>query len=322
MVAQSIGKSKIKVGVSSCLLGQKVRYDSGHKRDRYVTDVLGRYFKFVPVCPEVELGMGVPRESVELRGKIDSPRMVGNKTGTDWTVKMNRFVKKRLRQLESENLSGYILKKKSPSCGMERVKIYDANGVPSRKARGLWGGGLLGFFPILPVEEEGRLNDPRLRENFIVRVFAFHNLQQLFTGRFDRGEVVQFHMINKYLLLAHSQKHYKQMGQLVAAVKKYRPTEFKEKYTSLFMEALRYKTTTRKNTNVVHHILGFLKNHLDPDDKQYILSVIDDYHNEIVPLVVPLTLLKHYVDKFNIEYIKNQTYLNPHPKELMLRNHV
>jgi len=313
---------QIKVGVSACLLGQKVRYDGGHKRDRYVTDVLSDYFKFVAVCPEVELGMGAPREAVRLEGEVDKPRMVGTKTGADWTGRMNAFVRKRLEELAPVNLSGYILKKGSPSCGMERVKVYGSKGVPARTGRGLFGGALVKRFPLLPVEEEGRLNDPRLRENFIARVFAFHRLQGLFAAEFSRVAAVDFHRVHKYLLLSHNPEKYKEMGRLVAGIKKFTPSKFKEKYGELFMSAMSYRTTTSKNVNVLHHMLGFLKKDLVPGDKLYILDQIEDYRQGLVPLVVPLTLLKHYVEKFNIEYIADQVYLNPHPKELMLRNHI
>lgn len=314
---------RIAVGISSCLLGQEVRWDGGHKRNRYLTDILGEYFRFVAVCPELEVGMGVPRESVRLVGDIESPRMVGNKTGEDWTERMNQYSEKRVNDTDLKKIHGFILKKDSPSCGMARVRVYDENGMPDRKGVGLFAAKLLERYPYLPIEEEGRLNDLPLRENFIVRVFAYHRLQQnLLQGRFSRGSAVRFHTIHKYLIMAHSQPHYRDMGKLVAAIKSMTPIEFKRKYARLYMEALTYKTTRRKNTNVLQHILGFLKKDLNSDEKADIIRVIDDYHAELVPLIVPLTLLRHYVYIHNIEYIKDQVYLNPHPKELMLRNHV
>ena len=312
----------IKVGISACLLGQLVRYDSGHKRDRYSTDVLSDYFQFVSVCPEVEVGMGVPRESVRLVGTAENTRMVGNKSGEDWTERVVKFNEKRARQLEKENLSGFILKKDSPSCGMERVKVYGEKGMAEKKAVGMWPRALKERFPLLPIEEEGRLNDPHLRENFIVRVFAYHRLQNLFNDKYSRGKMVRFHTEHKLLLMSHSPKHYKLLGKLVADVKKYSAAEMREKYSAMFMEALGYKTTTKKNVNVLYHILGYLKKQLASTEKQEIMRVIEDYYNEITPLVVPLTLLRHYVIIHNIEYIKDQIYLTPHPKELMLRNHV
>lgn len=315
-------QSTITIGISSCLLGRKVRFDAGHKRDRFITDVLGEYFRFYPVCPEVEVGMPTPRESVHLEGSPDNPRMVGVKSGENWTSRMNAFNKKRLDIIEKKNLSGYILKKNSPSCGMERVRVYSKKGMPSRVGRGMYANALLKRFPLLPVEEEGRLNDAPLRENFIVRVFAYHRLQNLFASEFKRGDIVTFHSRHKLLLMAHSVTHYRQLGKLVADIKKYKPNEFKSAYGTLFMQALAYKATVKKNVNILHHIMGYLKKLLGSDDKKYILEVIDDYHKQLVPLIVPITLIKHYIEKFNIEYIKDQIYLNPHPKELMLRNHV
>lgn len=315
-------EAQIRIGISACLLGQKVRFDAGDKKDRYLTDILGGYFNFVAVCPELEVGMGIPREALHLVGAIEAPRMVGSKTGEDWTDRINKCNHKRIRELASETLSGYVLKKDSPSCGMERVKLYNEKGMAERKARGMYAKALMDQYPLLPVEEEGRLNDARLRENFIVRVFAYHRLQNLFNGRYSRGALVKFHTAHKYLLMAHSPKHYRELGQLVARVKQYTPSQMRDIYCLMFMECLKVKTTTRKNVNVLHHILGFLKEYLVSNDKQDIISVIEDYRNELVPLIVPITLVRHYVMKHNVEFIKDQIFLSPHPKELMLRNHV
>jgi uncharacterized protein YbgA (DUF1722 family)/uncharacterized protein YbbK (DUF523 family) len=317
-----MSNNRIKVGISSCLLGDKVRWDAGHKKDRYITDILGAYFGFIPVCPEVELGMGVPRESMRLVGDISSPQMVGNKTGEDWTGRMRAYIQKRLRQLERYNFSGYILKKDSPSCGMERVRVYQKSGIPLKQGRGLFGGALVDHFPHLPIEEEGRLNDPALRDNFIVRVFAYSRLQDLFAGRFNRSEIIRFHTVHKYLLLAHSSKHYKILGQLVAQIKRYKPVNFKERYVETFIQALSVKSTARKNVNVLQHIMGFLRPHLDSKARTDIIKAIENYRAGLVPLIVPLTLIRHYIKLFDVDYIKDQVYLNPHPEELMLRNHV
>jgi uncharacterized protein YbgA (DUF1722 family)/uncharacterized protein YbbK (DUF523 family) len=312
----------IRVGISTCLLGRKVRYDGGHKHDRYVTDVLGKHFEFVPVCPELEAGMGVPRESVRLEGDPDNPRLVGNKTSADWTERVKSYSAKRIVKTDITELCGFIFKKNSPSCGMERVKVHSDKGVPIKQGVGLFAGALMEKYPLLPVEEEGRLNDHRLRENFIIRVFAYHRLKQLFRSRYSRGRLVDFHTRHKFLLLAHSPKHYSELGKLVAAAAKYSPGQMAEIYGKLFMEALRLQATTRKNVNVLNHIVGFMKNYLDRDTKAYILDVIGDYHRGLVPLIVPVTLMRHYIDRYDIEYIRHQHYLNPHPKELMLRNHV
>ena len=322
MAKQRLIDTPIKIGISYCLLGQKIRFDGGHKHDRYITDILGGFFRFVPVCPEIEVGMGVPREAVRLEGLPDSPRMVGNKTGADWTERMNRYSRERVRRRDFADLCGYILKKDSPSCGMKQVKLYISENNVQHIATGLFARVLMERFPHLPVEEEGRLTDLRLRENFIVRVFAYHRLQQLWRERFSRRRVIEFHTTHKYLLLAHSPTHYKQLGQLVAAIDRPPADEFRVRYSALFMEALKVKTTVNKNVNVLMHILGFLKRQLTADERKDILAVIDDYHKELVPLVVPLTLVRHYVAKHQVAYIQDQMYLNPHPKELMLRNHV
>lgn len=319
------GKAKenpIKVGISTCLLGQKVRYDGGHKHDRYITDILGPYFQFVPICPELEVGMGVPREAVRLEGDPENPHMVGNRSGEDWTERMNRYSERRVARRDVAGLCGYILKKDSPSCGMERVKLYLTADNVQRKAVGLFARALRTRWPHLPVEEEGRLNDPRLRDNFIVRVFAYYRLQQLYRGRFGRDAMIRFHANHKYLLLAHSPKHYTEMGRLVAAIKQYPPEDFRDAYRALFMDGLAVLSTTKKNVNVLQHILGFLKKLVTAEEKKDLLGTIEDYHRGIVPLIVPITLIRHYVNKFDVAYIRDQVYLNPHPKELMLRNHV
>jgi len=312
----------VRVGISTCLLGEKVRFDAGHKKDRYLTDILGEYFEWIPVCPEVEVGMGVPREAVRLVGTVSQHRMIGTKSEEDWTERMRSYGTERVPALASHRLSGYILKSDSPSCGMERVRIYAASGIPSKTGRGLFASQLMEAYPLLPVEEEGRLNDAGLRENFIVRVFAYHRFLELTGGKWTVGDLVAFHTAHKYLLLAHSPKHYDALGRLVAGAKKVPRSSLQENYGRLFMEALAVKSTTKKNVNVLHHILGFLKDKLSAREKEEILAVIDEYHRELVPLVVPLTLLRHFVKVHEIEYINNQVYLHPHPKELMLRNHV
>lgn len=312
---------KIKVGVSMCLLGEPVRYDGGHKRDHYVTDVLANHFDWVAVCPEYEVGMGVPREAVRLVGEPKAPRLKGNKSGQDWTDRMQAYAKRRLDQLAKESLCGYIFKSKSPSSGMERIKVYNEAGMPVGNAPGMFAGLFMRHFPLIPVEDEGRLHDFRLRENFIERVFSYYRLRQL-ASTFSRRAVVEFHTHQKLLIMAHSSKHYQELGRLVAQIADYAPSIFMEKYTEQYLAAITVKTTVKKHVNVMSHILGYLKKQLATEDKQDILRVIEDYRQEIVPLVVPLTLLQHYIRKYEVDYICSQYYLNPHPKELMLRNHV
>jgi len=312
----------IRVGISSCLLGKEVRFDGGHKRDRYLTDTLGIFFEWVPVCPEVELGLGTPRETLRLIGEPESPRLVFRKTGGDITDGMQGWSQKRLEQLARQDLSGYILKSDSPSCGMERVRVYGTGGMPSKTGVGIYARALLDRFPFLPVEEEGRLHDIPLRENFVDRVFCYRRWQDLVAGGLTRGKLVEFHTRHKLLLLAHSPKHYTELGRVVANAKAMSPSALEQTYGELFMTALKVKATTKKHTNVLQHILGYLKKSLEPRDKAEMLAVLADYAQGLVPLVVPLTLLKHYLSRFEVAYVLDQVYLNPHPKELMLRNHV
>jgi len=311
----------IEVGISSCLLGQKVRFDGGHKQDRYIKDILGAYFRFVPVCPELEVGMGVPREAVRLTGLPESPAMIGIKSGRDWTDNMNQYARKRVSQSDLAGLYGYILKKDSPSCGMERVKVYEKSKMPVRSGRGLFAAALIDRFPLLPIEEEGRLNDPSIRENFIERVFAYHRLRNLFERPHKRGDVVIFHSAHKLTLMAHSQKHYQVLGKMVAAIKDLRPAQFRDEYQTFFMEALKIPATVKKNVNVLQHILGYFREKLSAPERESVGEMIEDYRLGVVPLIVPITIMRHYVKLLDISYIADQIYLNPHPKELMLRNH-
>ena len=316
-------KDKIKIGVSSCLVGEKVRWNGDHKQDRYVREILSRYFEYIPVCPEVEVGMGVPRETVALYGDPEKPSMISKKTQTDWTKPMEKYIKSRINTLSADDLCGYIFKSKSPSCGMSRVPLYSEFGSHKVKhGPGMFANAFINSFPLVPTEDEGRLNDPRIRENFIVRVFSFKRFNLLLNEKFSLGQWVKFHTQHKFLLLAHSRKHYDDLGELVAHSKTIKPSELKKKYGELFMEALTSKSTPKKNTDVLLHMMGFLKKLLTKIEKEDILSTIEDYRNEILPLIVPVTLIRHQVKKHNIEYLHDQVYLNPHPKELMLLNHV
>lgn len=319
---KTVTADRLRIGVSTCLLGEQVRYDGGHKHDRFLTDTLGPYIEWVSVCPELEVGMGVPREAVRLVGQSTAPKMVGIDSGEDWTERMLEYSRRRVAQIGKLGLSGYVLKSKSPSCGMERVKVYNPKGMAAKDGRGLFADVLIKGHPLIPVEEEGRLSDPHLRDNFIVRIFAYHRLRRLMDGAFTIGKLVEFHTSQKYLLLAHSPKHYRELGPLVAGAKKMPAAELKERYTALHMECLKVKTTVKKNVNVLQHIVGFLPDGLPEVERREILGVIEEYRKGLVPLVVPVTLLRHYVRSHSIEYIAKQAYLNPHPRELMLRNHV
>ena len=311
----------IRIGISSCLLGCNVRYDGGHKRDDFLVGTFAKWVRWLPVCPEVEVGMGTPRESVRLLRDGAELRMVAPKSGTDWTAAMRDYAHRRVAALAAEDLCGYVLKKDSPSCGMERVKIYGV-GMPTRSGRGLFAAALLERFPDLPVEEEGRLNDPQLRDNFVERVFAYRRLKDLFAPRWRLGDLVAFHTAHKLQLLAHSPQGYRELGRVVAAAKGRDRDELVREYSAGFMAALRVIATPRRNTNVLQHILGYFKKVLDAPSRAELVALIADYQGGLVPLIVPVTLIRHHVRRHAVAYLAGQTYLEPHPKELMLRNHV
>ena len=309
--------------MSSCLLGQKVRFDGGHKKDSFLVHELGRYVEWVTVCPEIEVGMGVPREAVRLvRTKEDpGPRMVGRRSGEDWTERMFRYAETRVRALEKLELSGYILKGKSPSCGMERVKVYTPEGMPEKSGRGLFADVLMRHFPWLPVEEEGRLNDSTLREDFIERVFAYHRWLLLSKARYSVGRLVEFHRRHKFLFLAHSEKHMRELGRIVAAAKAKPKKEVLASYGAAFFAGLEVNTTAKKHVNVLQHIAGFLKDKLDAADRAELAEAVESYRRGLVPRLVPQTLILHHLRRAQVPYMDDQYYLSPHPKELVLKYH-
>jgi uncharacterized protein YbgA (DUF1722 family)/uncharacterized protein YbbK (DUF523 family) len=313
---------KIKLGISTCLLGENVRYDGGHKLDRFLTDTLGQYVEYVPVCPEVECGLPIPREAMHLEGDPDSPRLVTIRTKQDMTDRMVQWARKRIIDLEKEDLCGFIFKSDSPSSGMERIKVYNEKGMPVKKGVGLFAKIFMEHFPLLPAEDEGRLHDPGLRENFVERIFTLKRWREVLEKKESRGNVVDFHTRHKLLILSHSPKYYQAMGKLVAKAKKIPIKELYQQYQTNLMEALQLKTTPKKNANVLQHMMGYFKEQLSSGEKQELLEVIDNYRQEYIPLVVPVTLIQHYVRKYDQPYLREQVYLNPHPLELQLRNHV
>ena len=313
---------KIRLGISACLLGENVRFDGGHKLDRFLTETLGQYVEYVPVCPEVECGLPVPRESMHLEGDPDHPRLVTSRTQQDMTHQMTSWAGKRVVELEKEGLFGFVFKSDSPSSGMERVKVYSERGVPVKKGIGMFARAFMEHFPLLPTEEEGRLHDPMLRENFIERIFTLKRWRETLAEKENRGNLVNFHTRHKLLILSHSPKHYQIMGKWVAQAKEVPLKELYQNYQILLMEALSLKTTPKKNSNVLQHMMGYFKEQLSSDEKQELLDVIDHYRQEYIPLIVPVTLMNHYVRKYDQPYLREQGYLNPHPMELQLRNHV
>jgi uncharacterized protein YbgA (DUF1722 family)/uncharacterized protein YbbK (DUF523 family) len=310
----------VKLGISACLLGENVRYDGGHKLDHFLRDTLGQFVAYVPVCPEVECGLGVPRESMRLVGDARDPRLVTTRTHVDQTERMKQWAAKRVVELEKEGLCGFIFKANSPSSGMERVRIYTEKGMPTKTGVGLFARAFMEHFPLLPVEEEGRLHDAVLRENFIESLFVYRRWREACAAK-SRSTLAAFHASHKLLVLSHSPKHVTALGRIVAHAKDRPIGRVVDEYQNLLMEALKLKPTPAKHVNVLHHLMGYFKKQLTADEKQELLDVIESYRNGHVPLIVPVTLVNHYVRKYDQAYLREQLYLTPHPIELQLRNH-
>lgn len=307
----------LKLGVSSCLLGEKVRFDGGHKLDAYVSGTLGRFFDFVSICPEIAIGLEAPRPTIRLEGNPEHLRLVGVRDKTlDATDAMEAFSARKIPTLKE--ISGYILKRKSPSCGMERVRVYGDKGE-IRYGSGLFARALMNAYPLLPVEEEGRLGDPNLRDNFLERVFAYRRWQNLEMAGLTKQALIRFHTIHKLSLMAHGPETYRELGRMIASVGKHPLEQVAEEYITGFMRGLKHRATTERQTNVLHHLMGYLKNTLQKEDKVELLEVIEAYRKERVPLVVPITLLKHHFRHNPHPYIAEQVYLNPPPEEMLLR---
>jgi len=313
---------KIPIGISSCLLGNKVRYDGQHKHDPYLSDTLGEFFEYTPVCPEVQCGLSIPREAMRLVGTAENPRLVTIKSGIDYTEQMKKWGEEILTFLGDKKLCGFIFKAKSPSSGMERIKIYpEQGGTPQKNGRGIFAAMYMERFPFIPVEDEGRLHDPLLRENFIERVFAYRRWQELTESDFSVHRLMQFHAAHKLLLMAHSNVHYKECGKIAASATKTNLREVSGRYFNSFMEGMKKPATISKNCNVLQHILGYFKKNLTAEEKAESLELIEHYRKGLIPLIVPVTLMNHYVRNYDEQYLKEQYFLHPHPMELKLRNH-
>lgn len=311
----------IRIGISACLLGEPVRFDGGHKRDVFLAETFGRYVEWVPVCPEVEAGFGVPRDAMHLRRSAGAVRLVTTATGVDRTGRMRRYAARRVGALGADELCGFVLKSNSPSCGMERVKVYGQRG-PVATGRGLFAEALLRAFPHLPVEEEGRLSNPCRRESFVERIFAYRRVRSLFSGRWTIGDLVAFHAAHKLQLMAHAPKRYAELGRLVAAAKRTARPALRAAYEEQFMRTLEVRATPRRHVNVLRHVLRHFTDRIEHASRRELADRIDDYGRGVVPLIVPLTLMRHYVRRLAIADLQGQTYLEPHPAELMLRSHV
>lgn len=303
--------NKIRVGISSCLLGQKVRYNGAHKRDRYINEVLADVFEFVPFCPEVAIGLGVPRPPIRLTGPEKEPRaeITGNASlpAGDVTAALAAYARQVSAEIES--LSAYILKSGSPSCGMERVKVYDKNASPSGRSSGIYAKTLMDSHPLLPVEEEGRLNDVTLRDNFLQRVFVYHRWQQLQLQGLDAARLIAFHTEHKLLLMAHDQEIYRELGRLLAGAGKASMADLAPLYITRMMDALKQPATAGSHSNVLMHMLGYFKKTLDQADRKELLEAIEAYRAGAVSLIVPLTLFRHHIRRQAQSYLANQQYI-------------
>jgi uncharacterized protein YbgA (DUF1722 family)/uncharacterized protein YbbK (DUF523 family) len=311
--------TEITLGISSCLLGNEVRHDGGHKRNIYATTTLSEYFNFRAYCPEMAVGLGVPRPTIRLTRTDKGVRLTGSDNpDLDITDDMNNWSQAAAAGMH--DLSGFILKNNSPSCGMERVRVYDGNGVPARDGTGLFAQALMAAMPWLPVEEEGRLNDHTLRENFIERVFVYYRWQRMLNNGLSASALMEFHQRHKFILLAHDEEEFRRLGPLIASVNKANLQQVADEYLLRAMTCLKARATRKRHANVLMHVMGFLKNKIDGDDKQELIEVMDNYRHGKVPLIVPITLMRHHLRRYPDEYINSQYYMGPYPEELMLRN--
>jgi len=323
VTAQSKAAS-IKVGISACLLGDEVRYDGGHKRSHFCQDELGRHVEFVKLCPEVGIGMPVPRPTIRLESSAEGVQAVVPKTGANVTADLVAFADRAKPKLNT--ISGYVLCAKSPSCGMERVKLYDPETGHARKeGMGIFAARLRELYPALPLEEDGRLNDPLLRENFVMRVFVYAEWQALTSNEAPaptpaptKAQLTQFHARLKYLLLAHSQPVYRELGPWLAQLGT-PTTADATHYIESVMTALSAPASKRNHTNVLQHIQGYFKNQLTDQQRQELAELILAYHDDIEPLLAPLTLIRHYLREYPNDYLAQQFYLAPYPRDLKLR---
>ncbi|MDX2319843.1 MAG: DUF523 and DUF1722 domain-containing protein [Moritella sp.] len=309
--------SPIKVGISSCLAGHKVRFDGGHKQSKYCQEILANYFEFEPICPEMAIGLGTPRRAIRLVKDADIIRVVASDGSFDVTDKLTEFSEKTSANLA--HLSGYIFCPKSPSCGMERVTLYKAGtNDGQREGVGLFAAQVMKDHPLLPVEEDGRLNDLVLRENFITRVFAYHQWQALKQSGITLSKLIAFHSQHKYLLMAHNAKLYYKLGPMLSGTGEAIDV-LADKYIALFMQTLACLPTRKSHTNTLSHLQGYFKRQLDSNQRVDLADIIDKYRQGLLPLMAPLTLINHYLKIYPDDYLVQQIYLHPHPDELKLR---
>jgi uncharacterized protein YbgA (DUF1722 family)/uncharacterized protein YbbK (DUF523 family) len=322
MTEHHSGNPRVRLGVSACLLGQPVRFDGGHKRDAFLTGALAPFVQFVAVCPEEEAGLGTPREAIRLVDEAGVRRLVAVRSRRDFTDSLSEAAARRVRQLPALDLDGYVLKKDSPSCGLTRVKVYSPHGVATRTGRGVFAQALAAAMPLLPVEEEGRLCDPVIREHFIERIYASRRLRQLLAGPARVGDLVQFHARHKLQLLAHAPASGAALGRLVAHARVRDGEQAAAEYGRAFMAVLARPATRARHVNVLQHAAGYFRRVLSAAARRDVAASISEYRHGLVPLVVPTRLLDHYARLHDMDYLCDQVYFDPYPRELLLRNQV
>ncbi|MBU8870124.1 MAG: DUF523 and DUF1722 domain-containing protein [Gemmatimonadales bacterium] len=315
-MSETTGKN-IQIGVSACLLGQEVRYDGGHRRDNFITDTLGGFFELIPVCPESEIGMGTPRETITLAGDPGAPGLIAPDSGRNWTQEMGDWSNNRSRELAGEDLCGFVFKKNSPSCGLYKVPVIQENGETLPLGRGFFAASFVRFYPLVPVEDEERLSDAGLRENFLVRVFAYQRVKEVFSGVWQSGAIEDFHNREKHLLLAHSPQHYDELCRLIADLRDFRPAAFHEQYLSLYMKALSAKATMSQHMDTLQDITSHLRGKLSSEEQRRLIEVIEDFRGGGCTLAEPVGLLRSYFEMHQVHDMTDLSYLNPYPPELM-----
>lgn len=316
-----LNEQKIPIGISQCLLGEEVRFDGGHKHSRLCTQSLGQYFTYVPSCPEVGAKLGIPRKTLRMVGDDKTQRIVESKNQhIDVTDVLADYSQHRVEELG--NLSGYIFMQKSPSCGVFRVKVYADNGYAQNSSAGIFAKAFMERYPLVPVEEEGRLNDPVLLENFLIRVMVFHRWRMLIADGLTAKGLIDFHQRVKYQLMAHSVAGYKAMGKMLANLKEQPLEVIAQDYITHLMSHLKQRATRKTHTNVLLHIRGYFKGKLNDVEQKELSEVIENYRLGVVPLIVPVTMLKHYLNTIGNKYIEQQLYLEPYPYALGLRNNI
>jgi len=313
---------KINIGISACLVGQKVRYNGDGLRPHLINDLFAGYFNYIPFCPEVGIGMDVPHETIRLEKKDNEIRLRSSSGENDYTDKMLDYSATKTEALSHLQISGFILKKDSPTCGLERVKIYGNGGVPDKSGVGMFASALRAKFPLFPMEEEGRLNDIRLRERFIEHVFAFRRLQDFLEDSPNLGKLMAFHTGHKMQLMAHNPEKYRRLGHAVANAKKEDLSSFLAEYSTTFLEIMATAVSHKKQTDVLYHMFGFFKKIISSSEKQEFMRLVEQYKKQMIPMIVPITMLRHYLQKYPQPWLQAQVFFDPYPEEMLLRSYL